>query len=303
MMRKLVSLLNLGCKQYNYGHKRSQLHIWASSPTSQPSSSTPPSSTIETKAPSILLFGFAGSSPHHLAKQASVYSSLGYSSLATILPAQLTFSYDIHQITNCAHQVLEAAYKQKVQEVVIHSLSNNGAILYQHLTQLVMAEYQDIIIKGAVFDSAPGPGSPLECLQYMGLLPEFLPITAGKLSKFFLYTAYPLLNRINKMELKDILAASVYQARHLEVNWRHHHGVPWPGPFLMNERADWPLLFLYSKKDSQIPWRYITKVADMQRGQGRKVTTHMLPSSGHVAHLKIHPEEYRHALKIFMNEL
>ena len=51
------------------------------------------------------------------------------------------------QITNCAHQVLEAAYKQKVQEVVVHSLSNNGAILYQHLTQLVMAEYQDITIK------------------------------------------------------------------------------------------------------------------------------------------------------------
>ena len=42
---------------------------------------------------------------------------------------------------------MEAAYKHNYQEVVIHSLSNNGAILYQHLTQLVATQYQDIIIK------------------------------------------------------------------------------------------------------------------------------------------------------------
>merc|ERR1712013_190515 len=305
MMRKQVPLLRrVCCKQYNHAHKRSLLHIWATSPSaSVPSSSTPSPSTMENKAPYILLFGFAGSSPHHLAKQASVYSSLGYYSLSTIFPAQYPFSYDIHQITNCAHQVLEAAYKQKVQEVVVHSLSNNGAILYQHLTQLVMAEYQDITIKGAVFDSAPGPGNTLETLQYLGLLPKYPPTTAGNLLTYFLYTAYPWLNRINKMKLKDILAASVYQARNLEVNWRRHHGVPWPGPFLMNERADWPLLFLYSKKDRQIPWRYITRVADKQRSKGRKVTTHIFSSSGHVAHLKIHPEEYRHSLEIFMRDL
>ena len=70
----------------------SQFHIWASGPTvDQSSAPAKPSS------PSVLLFGFAGSSPHHLAKQAAVYSSLGYNSLACILPAQHIFYYDITQ--------------------------------------------------------------------------------------------------------------------------------------------------------------------------------------------------------------
>ena len=88
--------------------------------------------------------------------------------------------------------------------------------------------------------------------------------------------------------------------RRLEVNWRLHQAVPWPGPYLMQERADWPILFLYSQRDGQIPWRYISKVADMQRKQGRKVTTHMFTSSGHVAHLKTHPEEYKETIREFL---
>ena len=43
--------------------------------------------------------------------------------------------------------VLEAACKNNFKEGVIHSLSGNGAILYQHLSQLVMTDYQEIIIK------------------------------------------------------------------------------------------------------------------------------------------------------------
>ena len=70
-----------------------QFHIWASGPPAdQSSTSAAPSS------PSVLLFGFAGSSPHHLAKQAAVYTSLGYTSLACILPTQHLFYYNITQV-------------------------------------------------------------------------------------------------------------------------------------------------------------------------------------------------------------
>ena len=43
--------------------------------------------------------------------------------------------------------VVEAAYKHNSKNVVIHSLSNNGAALYQHLTQLVATQYKDITIR------------------------------------------------------------------------------------------------------------------------------------------------------------
>ena len=48
---------------------------------------------------------------------------------------------------SCAHLVAEAAYKHNHKEVVIHAMSNNGAALYQHFTQLVTDQYKDIIIK------------------------------------------------------------------------------------------------------------------------------------------------------------
>ena len=43
--------------------------------------------------------------------------------------------------------VVEAVYKHNSKNVVIHSLSNNGAVLYQHLTQLVATQYKDITIQ------------------------------------------------------------------------------------------------------------------------------------------------------------
>eukprot|EP00092_Neocalanus_flemingeri_P029027 GFUD01031512.1.p1 GENE.GFUD01031512.1~~GFUD01031512.1.p1 ORF type:complete len:315 (-),score=98.13 GFUD01031512.1:124-1029(-) len=267
-----------------------QFHIWPGSPPSQPPSS--PHSC------SVLLFGFAGSSPHQLAKQSAVYSSLGYTSLCCILPLQHLFHYDVAKVISCAHLVVEAAYKHNHKQVVIHSLSNNGAILYQHLTQLVATQYKDITIKGAVFDSAPGPGTLLEHLPFPL---STLSTTKYPLSKsFLLYGAYPSVNLANGMKLRDILTASADQARSLKVNWPLNKSVPWPGPYLKHEKADWPLLFLYSKKDKQIHWRYISSVADQQREQGRNVTTHMFSSSGHVAHLKFHPEEYKEALRMFM---
>ena len=57
-----------------------------------------------------------------------------------------------------------------------------------------------------MFDSAPGPGTNLEYLP-------FLVANKGRLSKPFLYLAYPNVNRVNGMKLGDIFSASVDQAR------------------------------------------------------------------------------------------
>ena len=101
---------------------------------------------------------------------------------------------------------MEAAYKHNCKELVIHSMSNNGAVMYQHFTELVTAQHKDILIKGAVFDSAPGPGTHMEHLPF--------PVASnGRLTKRFLYTAYQTVNKANRMKLRDILAASVDQYR------------------------------------------------------------------------------------------
>ena len=92
-MFKQLKFLKQNCQLSSFPHIKSQLLIWATQ------SSTPPPSDASPSSPSILLFGFAGSSPHQLAKQAAVYSSLGYTSLSTTLPAQISFAYDITQVS------------------------------------------------------------------------------------------------------------------------------------------------------------------------------------------------------------
>ena len=110
------------------------------------------------------------------------------------------------KVQACAQKVVDAAFKHNCKELVIHGMSNNGAVMYQHFTQLVTAQYKDIIIKGAVFDSAPGPGTHIEHLPF--------PVASkGRLTKRFLYTAYQTVNKANGMNLRDIMAASVDQFR------------------------------------------------------------------------------------------
>ena len=87
-----LKLLSKTIRPPNLSHisfQSTQFPIWVSGPEAH--SSSPPSS------PSVMLFGFAGSSPHHLAKQAAVYSSLGYTSLSCIMPERHLFCYDVSQ--------------------------------------------------------------------------------------------------------------------------------------------------------------------------------------------------------------
>merc|ERR1719414_811631 len=113
--------------------------------------------------------------------------------------------------------------------------------------------------------------------------------------------AYCAVNRANGMSVRDIVREASLQNRYLASNLERHHDVPFVGSFLKYEdKGSWPTLFLASKKDRQIHWRYIKSVSEEQKRRGRRSSLHIFPSSGHVAHLKVHPEEYREIVASFM---
>jgi len=279
--------LSLRTKSTTLAERITNLHVWASHPVELRRSDKPP--------PWIILFGFAGSKPRQLDKQAAVYNELGYNSLSTILPHQHLFYYNTAEVRNCADLVVEEILKHQIKDIVIHSLSNNGAALYQHLTQTAAVRSGKIAVKGAVFDSAPGPAN------FRDYFPE-LQSTSGSLSRTFLLFSFPAINYINGMKLSEIIASSVDQLKNFPSNWSKNRHVPWPGPYMMNEKQEWPLLFIYSKKDTQIPWSFIHGVSEAQRLRGRMVVTKMF-TSGHVAHLKNNPKEYSEALKDFLESI
>ena len=127
------------------------------------------------------------------------------------------------KVRHCADLVVEEILKHQIKDIVIHSLSNNGAALYQHLTQTAAVRSGKIAVKvilktiiilmlmfyykGAVFDSAPGPA------KFRDYFPE-LQSSSESLSRTFLLFSFPAINYINGMKLSDIIASSVDQLKY-----------------------------------------------------------------------------------------
>ena len=111
----------------------------------------------------VLVFGFAGSSINQLLKHSALYNSLGYRTLSCVLPHQLMFCYKIPEIVEFSRRVLDAAVEQEMRSLVTHSISNNGATVYQHLLSS-SSSYPGLEVRGAVFDSSPGPQETVPAL-------------------------------------------------------------------------------------------------------------------------------------------
>ena len=252
--------------------------------------------------PGVLVFGYAGSGLRQLEKHCKLYNSLGYRTLSCVPPQEFLFHYDVPQLVQLSRSVLEAAEEKQMLSFVIHCVSNNGATLYQHLTQeLSCPEYDHLQVKGAVFDSGPGPQT---------LLPR--PALFSKLrrdksearppGKLFLQTAYLSVNQANKLSLRDNMRMMVRQWRDLEpdpsVSWVGHH-------LKYQDWGPWPLLFIYSKADPLIPWKFLSGLVEeiKARDSGRVVKELCLDKSGHVAHLKTHPDLYTQTVTQFLQSL
>ena len=80
----------------------------------------------------------------------------GYRTLSCVLPHQLMFCYKIPEIVEFSRRVLDAAMEHEMRSLVTHSISNNGATVYQHLLSS-SSSCSGLEVRGAVFDSSPGP--------------------------------------------------------------------------------------------------------------------------------------------------
>lgn len=80
----------------------------------------------------------------------------------------------------------------------------------------------------------------------------------------------------------------------------------WAGNYLRyRENEKWPLLFLYSKTDDLMPYRYVRKLVKMKQDQNQEriICQKLFEKSPHVAHMRKYPEEYREEMKKFLSKL
>ena len=118
------------------------------------------------KKAAVLVCGWAGSKRSNVEKYTELFSQrFGLETFGCILPMVHFTSFDHDGMSDFATNVLtEMSRKIDADDVdlVLHTLSNNGASVYQHVVELCKdgnAFKDKFRISGAVFDS--GPGWPL----------------------------------------------------------------------------------------------------------------------------------------------
>ncbi|XP_023333025.1 transmembrane protein 53-like isoform X1 [Eurytemora carolleeae] len=247
-------------------------------------------------SPTVVLFGYAGSPKSHLEKYETLYTSLGYNSVCCILPHKELFAYNIPEIQKCAEKVLSVIESSGAQNIVAHCFSNNGIALYQQTYTILNTQKRaECYIKGLILDSGPGP---------MGLRDNVLKrIFNDKQGRIFLPIALFFVNAANKIPFAENIKSIIEQCRSLKSNFKENSHVPWTGLFMKTqEKGTWPVLFLYSKADTLMPWKYVAGVVQRLKPH-RTVYENRFEKSGHVAHFKTYPEEYTAAIKKFLNSI
>merc|ERR1711936_42611 len=79
----------------------------------------------------------------------------------------------------------------------------------------------------------------------------------------------PQVNLANRASIGDTLPQIVQQLKFLKSHWKQNKHVPWIGACMIeHERETWPLLFIYSKNDKLLPWRYVDEVVNTQTSTG-----------------------------------
>ena len=81
--------------------------------------------------------GWAASQQNHVQKYTQLYSSgMGIGAHGYTLPMDITFTYNHQKCDEIAQILLEKVTKENTgKQIVLHFFSDNGMLLYKHLTR------------------------------------------------------------------------------------------------------------------------------------------------------------------------
>ena len=171
-----------------------------------------------------------------------------------------------------------------------------------------MFSLSSLYLSACVIDSAPSPLTVWpyyaqwlnwKALNYMDvplLFPlVFLPIVYGYFDKTLR----------NQSFLKSIWRTAIMAPWSFYYYMKYGPNA-WGGQYLRNiENENWPLLFLYSVQDNQMPHTYIDGIIDVKRTQNpmRLISSQKFQKSSHVSHFRKYPEEYKGKVEEFLCKL
>ena len=241
----------------------------------------------------------------------------------------ITFTYDHKKCDNIAQILLEKVTKENTgKQLVLHFFSDNGMLLYKHLTrklnnhpdgynivedksltslELLFVHFNLIHSRlklvGCVIDSAPTPLTiwPYITSKNFSLFYRDTPLVFPWIKLPFVF-GYFLRTEL-KLPITNCIIATITITPRSIYNYLKFGRNDWGGLYLKNiENENWPIMFFYSYKDNLATYKYIAHIIDVKKNQNpsRLIMAKKFHDSGHVTHLRKYPEEYMTELESFL---
>ncbi|KDD75403.1 DUF829 hypothetical protein [Helicosporidium sp. ATCC 50920] len=233
--------------------------------------------------PVVALMGWAKAEDKILGKYSDILAQHGFSSIRSTLEL-----YDVLTLVGTGRKfhaisLLEFLKEQDIlpqRKIILYAFSNGGSYIVEQLYQLSQDNsecegyaFLSSRVAGIVFDSAPA-------------FPDGRTMRAATHS---ITREQPFSSRVLLYSWAQRRLHGLLRGSHAEQFWA------------VMERMDWgPLLFLYGRADTASEAHRIDLLVQRKREQGIEVDAQCWPDSGHIEHLRKHPEEYVQKLIAFL---
>ncbi|CAH1773756.1 unnamed protein product, partial [Owenia fusiformis] len=233
----------------------------------------------EEKEPVVILLGWVGCKDKYLAKYSAFYEKRGSITIRYTAPTEKVF-FGSGKMQPIAEKLLELLYDLSLDKnpIFFHVFSNGGGILYQSMIDILLKEHKSLNICGTIFDSCPAPKKISTAFKaFKGSMIGMNPVISwlfGMIVYSWLVMTVLLRFVISKTGLKSDVDAHSFHAR------------------FRNCQSRWPSLFLYSTADDITESSYVDEVIAHRKSLRVQVSSICWEDSGHVSHMRTHPEVY-----------
>jgi len=195
--------------------------------------------------------------------------------------------------------------KDKPPPIVVHIMSNNGAMMYLAMLQCAREEHGWLLqgLRGVVYDCSPGH---LSAFTGMRAFLATRPPLALKLA----FVGFPLMVGLGLLALvfwlgrgRPLTTGAGVTAVALLAAFSERYRTEKYIQELASDPSDCPQLFLYSKGDVLIPDTVIEDLAARRSAKGVQVLKKKWITSGHMELLRDNGAEYAETLFAFLSSL
>jgi pimeloyl-ACP methyl ester carboxylesterase len=233
--------------------------------------------------PLVLLLGWAGSTRTQLKRYIDLYLDEGYTVISAMAPLEAYVKAVPPELCREVLRVLGTEHPPGCNRGIhVHLLSNNGFLLLRGLQVAdphFLSSVQSVVIDSAPSSNINHPNIGL-ALMFKAAVPSY----AASLMLWLAYLIFWLRRQYASERRQSCSIDDIPKI---------------PSLTLPTNR---PVLFVYGTKDRMIPAQEVQLCINAHTARSTSYVQSREFSSGHCAHLKAHPKEYREVVVSFLDK-